>query len=243
MGGVELAETEQWSLSSLFGFEHPFFVVNSETLLHTWAILVLLTVALLFIRWILTKKDSIGHFLAISFVNFFVNLCTNSMGYFSFAHFSFITALFTFILVCNTISIIPSLEEPTTDLNTTLALGLVSFFYTQWVAIRTHGLGSYLKDYFSPFFVMFPLNVVGKLASVMSISFRLFGNIYGGAMIAGIWFKFIEGSLLFEILGILSGLNIVLFLFFSLFEGFLQAFVFAMLSLTYLSIALQSDGH
>ncbi len=243
MGGLGLAETEhQFSLSFLFGFEHPFFIV-SHLVAHTWAILAIMTIILLLCRWVLTKKDGVTRYLILSFVNFFINLCTASLGSFSFAHFSFITALFTFILFCNTISVIPWLEEPTTDLNTTLALGLISFLYTQWVAIRAHGLGAYIKDYFSPFFIMFPLNVVGKIASVVSISFRLFGNIFGGAIISSIWFKFIEGSFLFELGGVLSGLNIGILLFFSIFEGFLQAFVFAMLSLTYLSISLQGEGH
>ena len=90
---------------------------------------------------------------------------------------------------------------------------------------------------------MLPLNLVGKLASIVSISFRLFGNIFGGSIISQIYFGSIKGSLLLETIGILSGVNIAITLFFTLFEGFLQAFVFAMLTLTYLSIGLQSDDH
>ena len=135
------------------------------------------------------------------------------------------------------------MEEPTTDVNTTLALGLVSFFYTQSAAIKAEGLWSYIKGYFSPFFLMMPLNVVGKLATIISISFRLFGNIFGGSIITGIWFNAIQGNFLLEIIGLATGINLIIVIFFGLFEGFLQAFVFGMLSLTYLSIALQGEGH
>jgi F-type H+-transporting ATPase subunit a len=184
-----------------------------------------------------------ARFVTLEFIRFFVDMCNQSIGKFSFAHFSFITALFIFIACANILSTIPWLEEPTQDLNTTLALGLIAFLYTQIAAIHTHGIKAYLGDYFSPFFIMFPLNVVGKLASVISISFRLFGNIFGSSIITRIYFSAIEGSLIAETAGLLTGFNIGIALFFSLFEGFLQAFVFAMLSLTYLSIALQGEGH
>jgi len=88
---------------------------------------------------------------------------------------------------------------------------------------------------------MLPLNIVGKIASILSISFRLFGNIFGGVTIAALYYNTIEGSWLGESFGLLSGINFLITLFFGLFEGFLQAFVFTMLTVTYLSIALQ--GH
>ena len=161
---------------------------------------------------------------------------------FSFNNFVFITTLFCSILACNLISIIPFIHEPTTDLNTTLALGLAAFIYTQAAAIQKLGMRGYIKSYFSPFFLMFPLNVVGKLSSVVSISFRLFGNIFGGSIISSIYFGAIQGNIVLEIIGLMTGINILISVFFGIFEGFLQAFVFAMLALTYLSIALQEEG-
>jgi F-type H+-transporting ATPase subunit a len=89
---------------------------------------------------------------------------------------------------------------------------------------------------------MLPLNVIGKLATVVSISFRLFGNIFGGSIISSIYFNAIQGRFLLELIGLISGINLIMVLFFGIFEGFLQAFVFSMLSLTYLSIALQGEG-
>jgi F-type H+-transporting ATPase subunit a len=90
---------------------------------------------------------------------------------------------------------------------------------------------------------MLPLNVIGKLSSIISISFRLFGNIFGGAIITKLYFGAIGGSIILELLGLLSGLNFLIVAFFTLFEGLLQAFVFAMLTLTYLALSTQEGGH
>jgi F-type H+-transporting ATPase subunit a len=89
---------------------------------------------------------------------------------------------------------------------------------------------------------MFPLNIVGKIASIVSISFRLFGNIFGGAIIVMIYSGTIQSSITGQFLGLFMT-NFVIVPFFTLFEGFLQAFVFTMLALTYLGMALQGEGH
>ncbi len=226
-----------------FGVEHPFFTLTTSTIIYTWVTLALIFTLLIIARLSLRNKNSLGHYITLSFVRFFVDMVSQSLPTFNFSHFAFIATTFCFVLACNIVSIIPWMEEPTTDLNTTLALGLCSFIYTQIASIQTGGLWEYIKGYFAPFFIMMPLNIVGKLATIMSISFRLFGNIYGGSLITNLYFSVIKGKLLFELVGLMTGLNILFFAFFGLFEGFLQAFVFAMLSLTYLSLALQGEGH
>lgn len=240
MTGTELLESEPWTLSWL-GLEHNFFTINPTTVVHTWIVIGLLIAILLPIRYLLKHRPGITTHLVTTYIRSFMDLCEQTIGYFSFVHFSFVTALFTFIFFCNIIIIIPWMEEPTKDLNTTLALGLIAFFYTQWWAIKEHGIIAYIKEYLTPIFLMLPLHVIGKLATIVSISFRLFGNIFGGSIISHIWLTTIQGSIIFETLGLISGINLVILLFFGLFEGFLQAFVFAMLALTYLSIALQGE--
>lgn len=241
MKGTELLDIKPWSLSWL-GLDHHFFTLNSTTILHTWIILAIIVLMIIPIRYFLTKKNSIFRYMIIEFVISFLDMCEQTLGsYFSFGHFTFITAIFIFILLCNMIVIVPWMEEPTKDLNTTIALGLITFIYTQIYAIKAHGFGSYLKEYFQPIFLMFPLHVLGKVASVVSIAFRLFGNIFGGAIISHIYFGAIEGSIIWETLGLLSGCNFMIVVFFGIFEGFLQAFVFTMLALTYLSIALTAE--
>jgi F-type H+-transporting ATPase subunit a len=243
MSGAELVETPQWSLSSLFGQANPLFNINSEIVIHTWIIMGLLALALACVNLIL-HHTKIGRFTLIRIVSFFIDLTKQSLGTFVYSHCVFAASLFIFIALCNIAPIIPWLDEPTRDLNTTLALGITSFLYVQSVAIRTRGFGSYVKDFFQPFFVMLPLNIIGKFSSIISISFRLFGNIFGGAIITKLYFSSIRGSIILESVGLLSGANFLIIAFFTLFEGLLQAFVFSMLTLTYLSIGTQEGcGH
>jgi len=169
MNSFSSAHPHLWSLGEfLFGREIPLLMIKKDTIIHTWIILGILLVTIVAIRWALRDKNGIVYFLTLSYVQFFKNLCDQSIGAFFFNHVTFIISLFTFILLCNTIAIIPSMEEPTTDINTTLALGLIAFIYTQVTALYHHGPVAYIKEYFSPFFIMFPLHVIGKIASVIS---------------------------------------------------------------------------
>lgn len=123
---------------------------------------------------------------------------------------------------------IPVFEEPTKFLSTTLGLGLMVFFVVHYEAIRHKGLWGYLKSYAEPMFLLAPINLIGELAKVVSHSFRLFGNILGGSIIVVI----ISSLLHFLIL------PPFLMAFFGLFSGAIQAFVFTMLAVTYIAVAI-----
>ncbi len=238
---IGLLNGKQWQPLSYLGFDHPFFSINSDTIINTWIVIGTIIALILVARWFLKFKSSSGRYIVLMYVRSFIDLCSQSFGYFSFAHTAFIIALFTFIILCNCIAVVPWVDEPTKDLNTTLALGILSFIYIQIAAIQTHGFFGYLKEYFLPFFFMFPLHIIGKISTIISISFRLFGNIFGGATIVHIYTAVLKTSWLIELLGLLSGINILIVGFFILFEGFLQAFVFTMLAMTYLAIALSHE--
>jgi F-type H+-transporting ATPase subunit a len=241
MQKFEIFDEHYWKPLENFGLTHSFWNINIKTVILTWVVLGFILILSLLARLAIEDKESISGFLVLSYVRSFNNLITNSLGKFSFTHFSFITSLFTFIFICNIISLIPWLDEPTTDVSTTLALGISAFLYVQISAIIAKGFKEYIKEYFSPFFLLFPLNVIGELAKIISISFRLFGNIFGGSIISRLWMSSISGSLITEILGIITGINLLIVLFFIMFEGFIQAFVFSMLTLTYLSVAISQD--
>jgi F-type H+-transporting ATPase subunit a len=243
MNSAELIETPEWSFGLITGYpDNPLLNINSEIVTHTWVIMIALALCLAFVNFLI-KHTTIGRFLLVQFVAFFVDLTKQSLGHFSYTHCVFSASLFIFIALCNTASIIPWLDEPTKDLNTTLALGMISFLYVQLYIIKTRGIRSYIKELFQPIFVMLPLNVIGKLSSIVSISFRLFGNIFGGAIITKLYFSAIRGSIILELLGIITGMNFLIVAFFTLFEGLLQAFVFTMLTLTYISIGTQESSH
>ena len=235
----------QWQLLDCFGINHWFLATNAATIVATWAVFIFIVLTLFLCRFFFQQKNKVAIYLVGSLVNFFMDLTTQALGTFEYRHFSFITALFIFILYCNILGVFPFLEEPTSDLNTTLALGIISFIYINIYSIKARGLKGYLKEYFEPFFLMFPLHVVGKLASVISISFRLFGNLLGGSVITKILISSVGSApshiLLYFIPIIGIPITIGTYMFFGIFEGFIQAFVFAMLSLTYLSTEIAQE--
>lgn len=140
-----------------------------------------------------------------------------------------ICALFMFLMLSNWIGIVPYMHEPTKDLNTPLSLGLLGFFISHYAGIKAKGFKAYIKTYFDPFFFMMPLNVIGELAKVVSISFRLFGNIMGGSIII-----LVVSYLVYSVL-----LPPFLNAFFGIFVGAIQAFVFTMLTLVYISVQVK----
>ncbi len=146
-------------------------------------------------------------------------------------HFTpYIVTLFIFIWTCNMIGLIPipGFMEPTRNLNVPLGLGIMAVALVHFMAIKTKGIGKYLKGYAEPLAPLAPLNLVGELSKAVSISFRLFGNILGGSIII-----LVVSSLVKFII-----LPVGLSLFFGMFVGTIQAFVFTMLALTYIGVEI-----
>lgn len=241
MEGLNLFDTKEWQPFSYFNLTHPFFSINADTIIATWLVIALLIIVLIPVRIIMQRKPGAVRYLALEYVRSLINLGNQALGYFSFKHCAFIVSLFTFIATANCIAVIPWIEEPTRDLNTCLALGIISFLYVHYYNIKTHGFKNYLREYFSPLFVMFPLHVLGKISSIISLSFRLFGNIFGGSILYHVVLLFMQSSLIAQIIGLITGLHIIVVFFFIIFEGLLQAFVFTMLTTTFLAIALQPN--
>ena len=240
MQGVDVFNEPVWKPFELLGLHHAALGINTHTIINTWLVLAFLCILIGIVRFYLFKKDSIVSFMVTYFTQSWMDLTTQTLGTFTYAHFAFVVALFIFIALCNMISLFPWIEEPTKDLNTTLALGCISFFYKEIVNIKARGFFGFISEFFQPFFVMLPLNIISHYSKIISLSFRLFGNIFGGAIIVGIYRQAISYSLISEIIG-LFGLNMIVILFFVIFEGLMQSFVFSMLTLTYINIATEAS--
>jgi len=242
MENNNLLSSHQWHPLAQYGFTQKFWSINIDTLISTSVVTTLIILFCLYAHFALQKNNnSVSKFIVLKYVDAFKDLLRQTLQCAPLGHLAFIGSLFTFIFCCNTIACIPLLEEPTKDINTTLALGLISVFYVQGYAIYEKGIKEYLYEFTQPFIFMLPLEVIGKLTPILSLSFRLFGNIFGGYVIMTLWHKAIATSIVFEIAGIVSGMNLGFFIFFGMFEGAIQAFVFSMLTLTYLSMATAHD--
>lgn len=222
----------------------PFiFKINPNTLLTTWIVIGTLLLLGILIRQI--SKLIPGKLqTAVEYIlGYFIDFSKQSLGEDWKKFFPLVTTLFLFVAVSNCICIIPGVKSPTSDLNTCLGLGLMVFVIVHISAIRHKGLVNYIKGYFRPFFFFFPLNVLGDLGKAISHSFRLFGNMFAGGIIIAL-----VGPIAFKVGGILaipkaatSPIVILLLViakgFYGIFIGIIQAFVFAVLALTYISVA------
>ena len=119
------------------------------------------------------------------------------------------------------------LRAATADLNTTLGWALMTFALITFYKLKYSGLKGYLKGFLEPIFVMAPLNVLSEIATPVSMSFRHFGNMAGGLVIT---------TLLLRALAAI-GLPGVLSLYFDLFTACMQAYIFSMLTMAYVSAA------
>jgi F-type H+-transporting ATPase subunit a len=138
--------------------------------------------------------------------------------------------LFTFLLVANWQGLVPGFTSPTNDLNTTLGLALMVVLLVHILGVQNHGL-AHFKHFFEPHWLFIIINLVEEIAKPVTLSFRLFGNI-------------LAGEILIIILGILVPYVIPsLWLTFSVVVGIIQAFIFTMLSISYLSGALKEGHH
>jgi len=204
--------------------------LNIEVIVMTWIVFFVLIVFGFFTTW---KRDLLPRPMQVLgelIISQLYELTEDALGREkSKTYAPLICALFMFLLVSNWIGIVPHLEEPTKDLNTPLSLGLMGFVLAHYAGIKNKGIKEYCKEYFQPIFFMMPLNVIGELAKVISISFRLFGNIMGGSIII-----LVVSHLIYSIV-----LPPLLNAFFGLFVGAIQAFVFTMLTLVYISVQVK----
>lgn len=141
-------------------------------------------------------------------------------------------ALALFILFCNLSGLIPGFLPPTESINTTAACALVVFFSTHYYGIKEHGF-SYIKHFMGPFWwlapLMFPIEIISHLARPLSLSLRLFGNIMGDHKVGAIFFS-------------LAAIGVPVFtLVLGVFVSFVQAFVFCLLTMVYLSGAVAHE--
>lgn len=232
---------------NIFGVE----VWITESMINAWIICGVIIIGALLIRWKIRDPQKVpsGVQNVIEFfVDAFNSFSASTMGKYGPKFASFYAAMFIYILFCNLSglflgpNIVPgTLEDPqlpfifmrppTADIAVTLALALMTFFMTQGYGIKSKGIKAWLKGLTEPMFLLTPLNIIGELANPVSLSFRMFGNILGGTIIMGLYWNLPWFALL--------GIPVFLHGYFDVFAGVLQSFIFIMLSMTFVSGAME----
>lgn len=174
-----------------FGLTKFYWDVHIDILLQTWCMMALLCFLIFFTRILLSSKNLLFRAWILMFTGFFVETIEESCGSFKEDIFYFVTTIFLFISGSGVVALLPYIEEPTQDLNTTFALGISAFLFSQYQGIKAHGV-YHFNEYLQPFALFLPLNIVGELAKAASMSFRLFGNILGGSIMVHLLLSFLE---------------------------------------------------
>jgi F-type H+-transporting ATPase subunit a len=149
-------------------------------------------------------------------------------------YFTIVAALFVFIFASNFVGLIPGLLPPTDNVNTTFALGIFVFIFYNYVGIREGGLG-YLKHFLGPILWLSPLMLIVELAShifrPISLGLRLRGNIMGDHIVLGIFNQLTPYLVPMIFYGI------------GLFVALVQAFVFCLMTMVYISLSATHEEH
>jgi len=144
----------------------------------------------------------------------------------------YLTAIFLFILLSNLMGLIPGLESPTADKVVPLGLALLTFFYYHWHGIKANGFG-YIKQFLGPVWwlapLMFLIELVSHVARVLSLTVRLYANMFAGDLLTLAFFSLVPIGIPLIFLGLHLGVSIV------------QAYVFMLLATIYLSLAVSHE--
>ena len=227
----------------------------SETLVVSWIVMLLITGLCIWLTHDLkveniSKRQALAEFLVETANKFVVGNMGESFRYF----IPFVAALFSTSIVSNLISLI-GLRSPTADLSTEAAWAIVVFTIFTAQKIKTNGFGGYLKGFTTPIAVMTPFNILSELATPISMACRHFGNILSGVVINGLIYGALavaSSALLGLIPGVVGdvlakipildvGVPAVLSVYFDWFSGFMQAFIFCMLTVMYIANAAEES--
>ncbi len=217
------------SPDALVYWRYGFLVLNS-TIVTTWALMLVMTVAAKLVTRKLATEGPISRWQGI--LEIVVTTIQKQIKEVGLQHpekyLAFVGTLFLFIAVANLCAILPGYEPPTGSLSTTSALAISVFVAVQLFGIEEQGFGGYLKSYLKPTVIMLPFNIISELSRTFALAIRLFGNIMSGTMIVAILLTITP--LIFPIFMNLLGLL----------TGMVQAYIFSILATVYIAAATRT---
>jgi F-type H+-transporting ATPase subunit a len=203
---------------------------SADAVAYTWLIMaLLLLLSVLATRVLGTVPRGLQNFMEVV-VGGIENMIVETMGEHGRPYFSLVATVGLFVLVSNLVGLIPGFFPPTANINTTAACAIVVFVATHVVGIRQHGI-HYIKHFCGPIIwlapVMFFIEVIGHLSRPLSLTLRLFGNMNGHELVLIIFFGL--APFLVPLPMMLMGVLV----------SFIQAFVFMLLTMIYISGSLE----
>jgi F-type H+-transporting ATPase subunit a len=146
---------------------------------------------------------------------------------------AFVTCIFLFVLTCNLLGLIPGIKSPTQVALVPFGLAVTTFIYYNFHGLREQGLIGYLKHFAGPVWwiawLLFPIEVISHLARMMSLTIRLWANMFAGDLVTLVFFSLIPIGVPAIFLGMHLGVSVI------------QAFVFMLLTMIYLGQAVAHE--
>ncbi|MBQ8333178.1 MAG: F0F1 ATP synthase subunit A [Clostridia bacterium] len=234
-------------------FEIPVFggIPITETQVNSWIVMAVITVLCLILTHNLQVRAVTKRQMAAEWIVEKVEgLVRDNMGE-KFMGFSPFIAAILGLSAFSSLSSLFGLYPPTADLNTIAGWALLIFGMIIFFKIRTNGFLGYLKGYTEPFALFTPFNILSEIGTPVSMTFRHFGNVLSGVVISSLLYAAMASAstMLFGWLpGVLGkipflqvGLPAILSVYFDLFSSAMQAFIFAMLTMLYISGAASTE--
>ena len=209
-------------VDNLFGI--PGFKLTESIIVQWVVIAILLAVVLIISRNLKVIPETKRQMAAEWIVSFFIDTVDTTMGKKYNKYRSYIMALFCFIMIQNLMGLL-GLRNPTADVSVTGTLAVITFCNKG----KTGKFKGFMKSFIEPLPFMLPFNIIGEFANPLALALRLFGNMIAGTVINALIY-FALGKLAILIPAIAS-------LYFDIFSAVMQAYIFIMLSMSYISSA------
>ncbi|MDR0886430.1 MAG: F0F1 ATP synthase subunit A [Clostridiales Family XIII bacterium] len=216
----------------------------TETVIWGWIAAIVIALLLILSARKLTQYPKGAQGVAELIVEFVYNLVGNTMGKHNIGYAPYIGTLFIFLVLGNMLGMF-GFRPTTADVNMTFALSILTFLNIQIGSMRSRGVIGYFGHFAQPYPFLLPISILEEFSFPVSLGFRLFGNIFGGAIImalvinglgslshiVGMHYPFLEAII-----------PLPANLFFDIFEPIIQAYIFTMLTMVFIAKSIKAPG-
>lgn len=226
-------------IGAVFGVSHHADAEQYKNIIYMFHMLLSASIALVLVKMAMRNLKQVPtgtQNVMEAYISGVLQMGTDTMGKVEARrYFPLVATVGLFVCISNLIGIVPGFEAPTAFLEFALSLALVVFFYYNYEGIRRNGVVKYFKHFLGPvwwlYWLMFPIEIVSHFSRLISLSFRLFGNVKGDDMFLMVILMLAPWILPMIPFALLT------------FMAFLQAFIFMMLTYVYLTGAVVMEEH
>lgn len=199
----------------------------TETVFVGWMVMLFFAGVGFAVTRTLRERPGVVQATAEMAVSGFRSLVSDTMGQDNLGFYAFVGSLVLFVFLSNILGV-TGVRPPTSDVNITMGMAILTFMMVQFYRFKEKGVLGYIKSFGEPLVFLFPLNIISELAAPVSLGMRLFGNILGGTIIV---------ALIYDVIPLV--VPVPFHLYFDIFVGAVQTYIFAMLTMVFVKMAME----